>query len=92
MSVDNQIKKILEDAFQPSHLEIINESHLHHGHAGDDGSGETHYSVTIVSSIFEGQGRVERQRSVYDSLKSLINNPIHAISIKIYDPQEYDRK
>ncbi len=89
MSVEAQIKEILEREFTPVHLEIKNDSDKHAGHAGHDGSGESHFRVTIVSPAFEGQGRIARQRAVYKALENLMNSRIHALSLKIFCPQEY---
>ncbi len=85
------IRNKLAQGLQTSRLEIVNESALHAGHAGDDGSGESHFRVLIVSSSFEGISRVERQRMVHAMLKDEIANRIHAISIKALTEQEYER-
>lgn len=81
----------LARSLQPSVLEIVNESAHHAGHAGDDGSGESHFRVVIVSSLFAGKSRVERQRMVYDLLKTELAGPVHAFSLKALSPDEYDR-
>ena len=54
MDMESRIRKKLSDAFSPSLLEVVNESHLHRGHAGDDGSGESHFRVKVVSKSFAG--------------------------------------
>ena len=88
MSVSDRITAILTDALQPERLEVINESHRHAGHAGDDGSGETHYQVVIVSDKFTGCSRVECHRMVYDLLESELKGSIHALSIKASVPSK----
>lgn len=81
----------LAQALQPITLEIVNESDRHRGHAGHDGSGESHFRVLIVSSLFAGKSRVERQRMVYDLLREELAGAIHALSLKALAPDEYDR-
>lgn len=83
------IEAKLAQALQPQTLEIVNESHRHAGHAGDDGSGESHFRVTIVSSCFTGKSRVDRQRMVYDLLKQELEGGLHALALKILTPDEY---
>ncbi len=72
----------LTDALKPDYLEIINESHLHQGHAGDDGSGESHYCINISSSEFKGLSRVEQHRLINTVLKEEFKK-IHSIKINI---------
>jgi len=88
MNVENKIESLLIANLSPFKLEIINESHKHEGHAGSPGTGDTHFLVTIVSEKFEGLSKVSRHRLVYDCLQELMNNPIHALSIKAYSPEE----
>ncbi len=85
------IRTKLAQGLQPLRLDIVNESALHAGHAGDDGSGQSHFRVLIVSSSFEGISRIERQRMVHAMLKDEIANRIHAISIKALTKKEYER-
>lgn len=75
----------LDLAFSPDHLEVINRSHLHKGHAGDDGSGQTHYHIVISSSQFENKNRIEQHRMINNSLEEEMgeNGSIHALSIKV---------
>lgn len=87
MSIQNEITRCLEQAFTPEKLEVINESHLHAGHAGDDGSGESHFRLDVVSAVFEGKSRVERQRMVYQALSELMPH-IHALAMKTRTPAE----
>jgi BolA protein len=64
-------------------LEVINKSHLHQGHLGDDGSGETHFDVEILADELSGS-RVENQRKINQILKEEFEkNGLHALSIKI---------
>jgi BolA family transcriptional regulator, general stress-responsive regulator len=83
MSVQDQISSCLV-ALQPLHLEIINESHKHSG----PGS-ETHFKVVAVSTVFAEQNRLARHRQVNALLTDLIGNPIHALSLLLYTPEEW---
>ncbi|MCK9543491.1 MAG: BolA family transcriptional regulator, partial [Novosphingobium sp.] len=56
-----EIRQILESAFAPTQLTVVNDSARHHGHAGDDGSGESHFTVEIESAAFASVSRLERQ-------------------------------
>jgi BolA protein len=75
------IRRKLAESLKPSVLEVVNESHLHAGHAGDNGSGQTHFRVKVVSSAFSGMSRVEMQRLVYKILEMEMRIGIHALSI-----------
>ena len=78
----------LTDALHPTKLLVTNDSHRHAGHAGDDGSGESHFSVQIESAAFAGQSRVARQRLVNAALADLLASRIHALAIKATAPEE----
>jgi len=88
MRMSEKIKDKLEKAFQPEMLEIIDESHKHEGHAGHDGRGESHFRITIVSGVFTDRSRIERQRMVYEVLREEMQSRIHALSLKIFTPEE----
>ena len=60
-TLQTEMESLLTAAFAPSRLEVINDSARHHGHAGDDGSGESHFTVVIESAAFAGQSRLARQ-------------------------------
>ena len=81
MTVDQTIKAKLEAAFAPAELEIVNESHLHAGHAGSPGSGHSHYRVRIVSEAFRGQNRVACHRRVNEVLAEELAGRVHALAI-----------
>ena len=78
----------LTDALAPSHLEVINDSHHHAGHMGDDGTGESHWTVVVVSPAFAGQSRVHRQRAINHALADLLASRIHALAIRARAPGE----
>lgn len=78
----------LTAAFQPTRLEIVDDSHRHAGHAGAREGGESHFNVTIESPAFAGAGRVERQRMVHRALAEELAGPVHALSVKALAPGE----
>jgi BolA protein len=78
----------LEAALAPSHLVVSNDSAQHAGHAGDDGTGESHFSVVVESAAFAGQSRVARQRMVNAALADLLATRIHALAIRTVVPGE----
>ncbi len=78
----------LKAAFAPSHLQVMDESHKHAGHAGARPEGETHFSVIVTSDAFEGKSRVARQRLVYDCLRQELATRVHALSLKTMAPSE----
>ncbi len=82
-STDAQIVQLLQRHFANCTVEVINESHLHIGHAGDNGTGESHYTVHITWHGFTGTSRIARQRLVMRVLTPLLEQgPIHALSIR----------
>ena len=87
-SVAREIEILLQEAFLPSRLDVINDSARHHGHAGDDGSGESHFTVVIESLAFAGKNRLERQRMVNRALGDIPGNRVHALAIRAFAPGE----
>jgi BolA protein len=73
-------EKLLKNLKNPR-IEVINESHLHKGHRGDNGTGESHFALSVQSSSFEGLGRVERQKLIYQILADEMKDKIHALRI-----------
>jgi BolA protein len=86
--VAHEIDQRLRAALAPSRLAVINDSAKHHGHAGDDGSGESHFTVEIEAPAFAGMSRLERQRAVNAALGDLMKERIHALAIKARAPGE----
>jgi BolA protein len=86
--VGTEIEKRLRDALAPSHLAVINDSARHHGHAGDDGSGESHFTVEIEAQAFAGMTRLARQRAVNAALGDLMRERVHALAIRARAPGE----
>jgi len=83
-----EIETLLRDAFDPSRLEVINDSARHHGHSGDDGSGESHFTVLIESEAFAGRSRLERQRMVNRALGDIPGQRVHALAVRALAPGE----
>lgn len=77
------IRERLQQAFSPSTLEVIDEGHLHIGHAGE---GTGHFRVRIASAAFAGKTRVQQHRMVYDALADLMGRGIHALAIEARAP------
>ena len=82
-----EIKSRLERELSPTHIDIVDESHLHVGHAGA-ASGAGHFSVTIVSDKFAGKSAIQRHRMVYLAVDDLMRSEIHALSIKAQTLEE----
>ncbi|MBQ1500635.1 MAG: BolA family transcriptional regulator [Sphingomonas sp.] len=78
----------LTAALAPAHLEVINDSHHHAGHLGDDGTGESHWTVVVESAAFQGLSRVQRQRLINTALADLLVARIHALAIRARAPEE----
>lgn len=80
--VEAEMNALLSAAFPDAKFQLSNDSAQHHGHSGDDGSGESHFSLTIIWSGFTGMNRVARQRAVNKALGDLPGNRVHALAIK----------
>lgn len=83
-----EIESLLRHAFSPTQLAVINDSARHHGHAGDDGSGESHFTVEIEAPAFTGMNRLARQRAVNAALGDIPGNRVHALAIRARAPGE----
>jgi len=88
MSVAETIRQKLSDILNPTRLEVVDDSHKHVGHAGARPGGESHFSVTVVSPLFDGKSRVERQRMIYGALAEEMTEQIHALALKALTPDE----
>ncbi|MCD0423770.1 BolA family transcriptional regulator [Rubrivivax sp. JA1024] len=88
MGTQDTITKKLREAFTPESLDVIDESHLHEGHAGHSGRSETHFRVNIVSAAFAGKSRIDRHRMVNDLLAPELKGGVHALAIKAKAPDE----
>jgi BolA protein len=83
MSMTDTIHARLTDKFSPLHLEVIDESQSHHGHAGWREGGETHFRVRIATRNFDGMSRVAQHRAVMDALEAELKSSVHALAIEI---------
>lgn len=84
--MDNQqrivaMRQRLEQALQPSHLEIIDDSHLHAGHAGAK-EGKGHFTVIINSPNFADKRRIQQHQMIYQALGDMMQTDIHALAIR----------
>lgn len=81
------IREKLTAAFAPLRIELEDDSWKHAGHHHEGGmdakdGGESHFQLTIVSDVFEGQGRVARQRAINTVLKEELAGPVHALAVR----------
>jgi BolA protein len=81
------IRQLLTEALAPLHLNVVDDSARHAGHAGAAG-GAGHYCVDVLSEKFRGLPVLARHRLVYEALRSLIPDQIHALSIEAHAPGE----
>ena len=88
MRVHETIRRKLETRLRPDKLDVVDESHLHAGHAGARPEGESHFRVLIVSAAFAGLNRIARQRLVYRALAEEMKGDIHALAIDAKAPGE----
>lgn len=82
MSVKEEIEVALKEAFNPSRLEVVDDSDSHRGHAGHDGRGESHFNVLIRAEAFAPMNRVARHRAVHKALGDIVAR-IHALALDI---------
>jgi len=78
----------LHSALSPTRIELVDDSEQHRGHGGYNPAGESHFSLVIESAEFAGKSRVERQRMVYSALGDLMEERVHALSIRAMTPIE----
>jgi len=91
MRVQGNIRTKIEAGLTPAVLEIVDESHMHAGHAGARPEGESHFRVLVVADAFEGLSRVDRQRKVYELLADDLKSDIHALALTTRTPAEHAR-
>jgi BolA protein len=90
------IREKLTAGLAPDRLEIEDDSARHAGHHHEGGmdarpGGESHFNLTVVAAVFEGQGRVQRQRAINALLREELAGPVHALSIRALTPTEAGR-
>ncbi len=83
MSVRDDIEKKLSLKFTPTHLEVIDESENHRGHAGSRPGGETHFRVRITSRDLDTLARVAQHRAVMETLDAELKSGVHALAIEV---------
>lgn len=88
INVAVQIENAIRQGLSVQSLHIENESARHRGHSGDNGTGQTHFHIEVVSNAFEGLGRVQRQRLINDLIAPLFSQGLHAASMKLSTPSE----
>ena len=87
-AVAEAMRKKLEEALAPTHLDIVDDSQRHAGHASARAGGESHFNVTIECAAFAGVRAVQRQRMVYGALAEELAGQVHALSVKALAPGE----
>lgn len=80
--IESEILNRLSREFEPVHIELINESHLHHGH-GEHVTDESHFRLIMTSKKFEGLSRVRRHQAVYALLDDLFKVGLHALALDL---------
>jgi stress-induced morphogen len=88
MPVEDTIREKLRHAFAPTELEVVNDSHRHAGHGGSPQTGESHFSVVVVSNAFSGRSRLERHRMVNAALADELAASVHALTMTALTPEE----
>lgn len=83
--VENRILSILTAEFQPVHLEVINESHMHSVPPGS----ETHFKVVLAAPAFAGKRQVQRHQAIYACLADELQNGVHALALHTFSPEEW---
>ena len=85
LGVQELIRNKIQEEFDPLHLDVVDESHKHRG------GSESHFKILVVSNKFEGQSRVDRQRSMNELLRDELAGPIHALMQRLLTPAEWKR-
>ena len=85
MLVEEAITSLVKAEFEPVYLDVVNESHMH----SVPPNSETHFKLVLVSAEFEGLNQVKRHQSVYGALREYISNPIHALALHTFSPEEW---
>jgi stress-induced morphogen len=92
MRVEQAIREKLSAAFTPAVIEVMNDSHHHAGHASSPQTGESHFSVVVVSPVFAGKSRLERHRMVNEVLAEELSGKVHALAITALAPEERSKQ
>ena len=89
MTLEESINKKINDQLKPSFFKILNFSDQHKNHYAGENKDTSHIKIIIVSEIFDGHSRIERERIVHNILKEEILTEIHSIRLKLYIQSEY---
>ncbi len=84
----HQIETAVRTALRTMSLMVVDESHLHRGHAGARPFGQSHYHIFAISEAFNGQSRVARQRLIFGVLGATVGEEIHALTMTLLTPEE----
>jgi BolA protein len=87
MNTKERIAQALTSALSPQSLDVIDESHLHKGHAGARPEGETHFRVRITADAFRGKSRVDIHRAINAILADELAAGVHALAIQAKAPE-----
>jgi BolA protein len=88
MRVRDILTKKLNDAFTPESIDVVDESHLHEGHAGHRPGGQSHFRIYIVAQAFVGKSRIDRHRMINAVLADDLAAGVHALAIDASAPGE----
>ena len=88
MSVQQTIETKIRGALAPSHLEVINESHMHNVPPGS----ESHFKVIVVAQDFESKNRVQRHQTMHSLLADELAGPVHALSMQTHTQPEWEAR
>lgn len=86
MTIEQALRQKLETAFHPEYFELVNESHTHSVPANS----ETHFKLILVAQVFEGKSRIDRQRLVQDLFHDERSRGLHALTLRVFTPVEWD--
>ena len=81
--VADRIRAKLQAAFAPDHMELLDDSARHAGHAGASAAGESHFRLVLRAAAFNGKSRVARQKMVFDALAEEMAGRVHAFSMQV---------
>ena len=87
MTRAEQITTRLKDVFDPEHLDVVDESEMHRGHAGFQEGGESHFRVKMASAALAGQSRIAQHRAVHTAIGKQLMGEIHALALDLSIPK-----
>ncbi|MAY80448.1 MAG: BolA family transcriptional regulator [Deltaproteobacteria bacterium] len=85
MAMTDQIRMKIEEALSPTHIEVVDESHMHNVPQG----AESHFNLFVVSEGFQGRRLVQRHQTVYRALADEMAGSVHALALKTLTPEEW---